>query len=604
MGGGESRHAKPQWQIEAEAREAEIARQRQIAAAAAEKARVAAIEEEKQKKIDEAAAVERARLAAIEAERQRQIAAAANAERARLAAIEAEKQRQIAAAAEAERQRLAAIEAERQRQIAAAAEAERQRLAEIERVAKIADANAITLNNRIEESIKLLESSINTEDTTFIKDAAAAVKLSSAMPSYQTMTTSWTAYKNALQSMKEALNVYKTISGRNRIATNSTWTTNENKMVTAENTIKTSPYQTNKAAYILAKANSETADKNAKDTLNGVLNSYINEKANKITTAVENEITASNEAATTFGVVSSYNDMKSAFTTWKTTYDNIIRSIQTYLAITEKVSALNEYNKAKDALTKTMNTAINNYFVAKTNFNNALVAAQKAARATAWMGINRPGCRNLVASSTSLNNSNLLSNSTSLNRNIQCNDSEYIYGFKSTDDTYFYTCCTVPKGIVGTGGLPGFEGPMGPQGARGPQGVKGYQGPQGPQGPEGARGEQGVKGENIRGPKGPPGKKGKQGAPGPRGSSVELGKDVVIKQIAGPPGIKGAVGPRGPQGPQGQQGQMGIRGRKGKDGKDADEEDDIEYPSSNFNRTTLQLLDISDRITNTLSKKK
>jgi hypothetical protein len=49
---------------------------------------------------------------------------------------------------------------------------------------------------------------------------------------------------------------------------------------------------------------------------------------------------------------------------------------------------------------------------------------------------------------------------------------------------------------------------------------------------------------------------------------------------------------------------MGIRGRKGKDGKDADEEDDIEYPSSNFNRTTLQLLDISDRITNTLSKKK
>jgi hypothetical protein len=423
---------KPQWQIEVEAREANIARIRAEAAAAAEKARLAAIEAEKQKKIDEAAAVERARLAAIEAERQRQIAAAANAERQRLAAIEAERQRQIAAAAAA-------------------------------------------------------------------------------------------------------------------------------------------------------------ANKAANDTLNSAMKTYIDEKANRITAAIENEIASINQAATTFGVVSSYNDMKTAFTAWKTAYDNVVRSIQGYIALTDKVAALNEYNKVKDSLARSVLTANNNYNTSKTNFNNALITAQKTARAKEWMGINRPGCRNLVSSSTSLNN-------------IQCNDNEYIYGFKSADDAYYYTCCVVPKGIVGSGGLPGFEGPTGPQGARGAQGEKGPQGLQGEQGPQGLQGEQGLKGKDVRGPKGPPGKKGKRGAPGPRGSSVELGKDVIIKQIAGPPGLKGATGPRGPQGIQGQEGPQGPMGKKGKDGKDADEEN-VEYVSSPFNRDTLQILDISDRITNMLSSK-
>jgi hypothetical protein len=409
-GGGSKSQGKPQWQIEAEAREAEIAR-------------------------------------------------------IRAAAAEAERKRQIAWAAEAERQRLAAIEAERQRQIAAAAEAERQRIA-----------------------------------------AAAAA-----------------------------------------------------------------------------------ANKAANDTLNSFLKAYTDEKINKITSAIENEIASSSQSATTFGVVSSYNDMKTAWAAYKTAYDNILRSIQTYLAVADKVSALNEYNKVKDTLAKSILTTNNNYSTAKANFNSALIAAQKAARATEWMGTNRTGCRNLVSSSTSLTN-------------MQCNDNEYIYGFKNTDDVYYYTCCATPKGIVGTGGLPGLNGPIGPQGARGAQGAKGLQGPEGPQGPQGAQGEQGVKGEKIRGPKGPPGKKGKQGAPGPRGSSVELGDDIVIKQIAGPPGIKGEPGPKGPQGAKGQQGPMGAKGRTGKDGKDADEED-IEFASSPFNRDTLQLLDISDRIENMFSSR-
>lgn len=48
---------------------------------------------------------------------------------------------------------------------------------------------------------------------------------------------------------------------------------------------------------------------------------------------------------------------------------------------------------------------------------------------------------------------------------------------------------------------------------------------------------------------------------------------------------------------------MGERGRPGKDGKDVDEDDD-DVVSSPFNRSTLQLLDINDRVTTLLSKRK
>jgi len=333
----------------------------------------------------------------------------------------------------------------------------------------------------------------------------------------------------------------------------------------------------------------EAADKIANDTLTRILQAYTNEKSNNITTAIENEIANSSQIATTFGVVSQYNDMKTAWTTNKTVYDDVVRSIQTYLAMADKAAALNEYNKVKDALAKSILTANNNYNTAKTAFNSVLASAQKESRATEWMGTNRPGCRNLVSSSSSINN-------------MQCNDNEYIYGFKNTDNAYYYTCCATPKGTVGTGGLPGLQGPIGPQGTRGLQGAKGPQGAQGQQGAQGPQGAQGIKGENIRGPKGPPGKKGKQGAVGPRGSSVELGNDVIIKQIAGAPGIKGEIGLRGPKGAQGQQGPMGAKGKTGKDGKDGDEED-VEYVSSPFNRATIYLLDISDRIANMVSSK-
>jgi len=324
----------------------------------------------------------------------------------------------------------------------------------------------------------------------------------------------------------------------------------------------------------------------ANDALNNTLKTYIDEKTSKITAAIENEITNSSQIAATFGVVSQYNNMKTAWATNKTVYDDVVRSIQTYINMTDKIAALNEYNKMKDVLAKSIITANDNYNAAKATFNNALMTAQKTARATEWMGINRPGCRNLVSSSTSLNN-------------MQCNDNEYIYGFKNTDDAYLYTCCETPKGIVGTGGLPGFQGPIGPQGTRGLQGAKG---PQGQQGPQGLQGEQGIKGETVQGPKGPPGIKGQPGEPGPAGSSVELGNDVIVKQIAGPSGIKGVAGPIGPQGTRGQQGPIGAKGKTGKDGKDADEED-VEYVSTPFNRATIYLLDISDRIANMFSSK-
>ena len=42
---------------------------------------------------------------------------------------------------------------------------------------------------------------------------------------------------------------------------------------------------------------------------------------NRITTAIENEIAGISQIATTFGIVSPYNDMKAAWTTYKTVYD-------------------------------------------------------------------------------------------------------------------------------------------------------------------------------------------------------------------------------------------------------------------------------------------
>lgn len=345
---------------------------------------------------------------------------------------------------------------------------------EAERLAKKADEDALALNIRLRNNINILTDEIIKEENAFIKDAIAADKLSAALPAYNAMIASWTIYKNAAQSLKEAIITYGNIAGRDRVATNPVWVAAEKKALTAENTLKSTTYLVDKANYNTAKTNAEAADKTANDTLNTILQTYINEKEKNITTAIENEILNTAQTATTFGVVSSYNDMKTAWNTYKTTYDNVLSSIKTYLNIKEKVSALNEYNKAKDGLAQSILTAKNNYNIIKNNFNGVLLAAQKKARATEWMGTNRPGCRNLISNSESVNN-------------IQCNDNEYIYGFKSTDDLYFYTCCAVPKGIVGTGGLPGFEGPQGPQGAQGSQGPKGFQGPQGAQGPQGYR---------------------------------------------------------------------------------------------------------------------
>ena len=484
-------------------------------------AMAAAEEERKRLAIAEAAAAEKKRL--------EDAAAAAEAEKKRLEDVAA-----AAAAAEAERQWVAAA-------AAAAAEAERQRIAAAVGVIKqqweIDKDNALnTLNNNI----------------------------------YQRNTYPGRYYRGfEIGASKDE-----------RVRLNNLVIDSQ-----ADYDRKLAIYNTEKQKYdAVIAAEAERQRQIAGATLNTTLKAYIDEKTNRITTAIENEIAGISQIATTFGIVSPYNDMKAAWTTYKTVYDDVVRSIQTYINMTDKIAALNEYNKMKDALAKSILTANNNYNTAKTNFNSALIAAQKTARATEWMGINRPGCRNLVSNSTSLNN-------------MQCNDNEYIYGFKNTDDAYLYTCCATPKGIVGTGGLPGLNGPIGPQGSRGSQGTNGPQGPQGPQGLQGPQGEQGIKGENVRGPKGPPGIKGQQGAPGPPGSSVELGNDVIIKQIAGAPGIKGEPGVRGPQGAQGQQGPMGAKGRTGKDGKDGDEED-VEYVSTPFNRATLYLLDITDRIEN------
>ena len=432
-------------------------------------------------------------------------------------------------------------------------------------------------------------------ESNFINNIRSKAQSPAVLPTYNNLITVWNQYSSAMTSYNNALTTYKNIAGWTRRSNNPSWINARDTLNNSINTVNSISYPAAKNAYINIKnveeAAAAEAERLANSTLNGILHTYTREKTNTITTAIENEIANTAQTATTFGVVSQYNNMKSSWNSYKTAYDDIIRSIQTFLNIKEKVSALNEYNKVKDMLAKSISTANSNYNSSKINFNTALKAAQKMARETEWIGINRPGCRNLVSNSTSLNN-------------IECNNNEYIYGFKNTDDSYFYTCCAVPKGIIGTGGLPGFDGPIGPQGARGSQGLKGSQGPQGQQSM--IQGPQGVKGEAIRGPKGPPGKKGKQGAPGPRGDSVELRKDIVIKQVVGPSGIKGEVGPRGAQGSQGEKGTIGRKGRKGKDGQDViededEDKDDNEYISSNFNKGTIQILDLSDIIRNKLS---
>jgi hypothetical protein len=105
-----------------------------------------------------------------------------------------------------------------------------------------------------------------------------------------------------------------------------------------------------------------------------------------------------------------------------------------------------------------------------------------------WMASSPPGCRNLVTRYSMMNDF--------INQNIKCSNNEYLYGFKSVNDVYQYTCCTVPMGQKGARGLPGFPGDRGDIGHKGPQGNPGGKGPQGEKGPEGPQGEKGP--EDIR----------------------------------------------------------------------------------------------------------
>jgi hypothetical protein len=167
----------------------------------------------------------------------------------------------------------------------------------------------------------------------------------------------------------------------------------------------------------------------------------------------------------------------------------------------------------------------------------------------AWKGAARSGCRNLL---------------TAAAFDMACNDNEYIYGFQKVNDAYQYTCCNVPKGIDGTGGLPGFQGPIGPQGRRGAQGAQGKQGSQGPQGLRGEQGGRGIVGP--QGAQGIQGRKGEFGIEGEIGNPTTVSSDVKVKQMAGPPGRKGEIGSRGPSGLQGQRGADGTKGQQGRDG--------------------------------------
>jgi hypothetical protein len=230
----------------------------------------------------------------------------------------------------------------------------------------------------------------------------------------------------------------------------------------------------------------------------------------------------------------------------------------------EAANAVAAANKAA-AAANNASAAANNADAALQAAIKAKAAADKAAAARkiagdaiasasviaedAWKGAARSGCRNLI---------------TAAAFDMTCNDNEYIYGFQKVNNAYQYTCCNVPKGFDGSGGLPGFEGPIGPRGGQGSQGPKGKQGSQGPQGLQGERGEQGVVG--LQGLQGIQGRKGEFGIEGEIGNPTTVSSDVKVKQTAGPPGRKGEVGSRGPSGLQGQQGADGSKGEQGRNG--------------------------------------
>jgi hypothetical protein len=187
---------------------------------------------------------------------------------------------------------------------------------------------------------------------------------------------------------------------------------------------------------------------------------------------------------------------------------------------------------------------------AKKAASDAIASASLIAE-DAWKGAARYGCRNLMTSAAAFDN-------------MTCNDNEYIYGFQKVNNAYQYTCCNVPKGIDGSGGLPGFQGPTGPQGSKGSQGSRGKQGSQGPRGLQGEQGERGEVGP--QGVQGIQGRKGAFGIEGEMGNPTTVSSDVKVKQTAGPPGRKGEDGPRGPSGVQGQQGPDGTKGERGRNG--------------------------------------
>ncbi len=216
---------------------------------------------------------------------------------------------------------------------------------------------------------------------------------------------------------------------------------------------------------------------------------------------------------------------------------------------------------AKDAAEKARDEAIAARAVAEKAIADKIAAEKEAAKKAAteaWIKAARPGCRNLVTTSSTILDSFML------NHNIKCNDDEYISGYRQVNDIYNYTCCRVPIGNLGVKGLPGFDGDKGERGVKGNPGYDGDRGPEGKIGPAGPRG--------IQGPKGPVGPVGQPGSGG------------HILQVAGP------VGPMGPDGPAGPMGPKGIRGKMG--------------PQRIFNNANeddvLSLLDMQDRIRDTV----
>jgi len=193
-------------------------------------------------------------------------------------------------------------------------------------------------------------------------------------------------------------------------------------------------------------------------------------------------------------------------------------------------------------------------------------AAEKiATRATAnatWIAASRQGCRNLATPITDA-------------FNLQCNDTEYLYGFQSLNDVYQYTCCTIPKGAQGARGLPGFAGFPGSSGTKGPQGDPGIKGLMGAPGTRGTQGPMGGQGE--RGPQGQP------------------GMNSSIRYVAGPPGPIGSDGRVGPAGPKGPMGEIGTISQVS------------QMKMNERNQmldSTRSLLDIGDRVREILTSKK